>query len=363
MPAIAFLLFSGRKFGGMERRYVRLFGHLCRSRGDVVLLSTHDAIEGAKDLGIDVPRECVRAIDFALGDDSGLLKKANRLYGLIKAFCLVATGRYRQVHIVANPGLLVDLYARMSRLLPRYSFSVVDSRLGFPPNLINRVVRPAYAVDCLSETIGQYVRAQCGKAADLEKIHVSPCSFIDLQEIDAGDRERDIDVVMMARFSPEKGYSLLLEALPRMPSNLLVHLCGFGPNPPLTSRAEVYESSQPIEVLSRTKIFLSIQQTENYPSQSLLEAMACGCAIVATDVGETRRLLDESCAVLIPPSSDHLVEAIMRLINDPGRRQRLGLAARKRIFHEHTLERFSEYFEKMILGDDVEQDRKIRVEG
>jgi len=53
----------------------------------------------------------------------------------------------------------------------------------------------------------------------------------------------------------------------------------------------------------------------------------------------------------------------MRLINDPGRRQRLGLAARKRIFHEHTLERFSEYFEKMILGDDVEQDRKIRVEG
>ncbi len=330
----------------------------------MVLLSTHDAVDGARDLGIDIPSECIHLIDFDLGNSSGIFRKLNRLYGLIKALFMVAIGPYRHVHIVANPGLLVYLYARMSCLLPRYSFSVVDSRLGFSSRLINRTVRPAYAVDCLSETIGRYVQVRCSRPADMKKVHVSPCSFIDLRKIDAEHRiSRDIDVVMMARFSPEKGYSLMLETLPRMPRDLIVHLCGFGPEPPETSRAEVYESKEPIEILSRSKIFLSLQQTENYPSQALLEAMACGCAIIATDVGETRRLLDESCAVLIPSSPDRLVEAVVSLIGDPDRCRRLGSAARRRIFEEHTLERFSEYFEKMILGDGIAPAKNIPAGG
>jgi len=353
MSKIAFLLFSGRKFGGMERRYVRLFLHFYRNDGDVVLLSTHDAIEGARDLGMIIPEGAVRFIDFDLGSFPVFIRKANRLYGLIRALLISAVERYRHVHIVANPGFLVSLYSRMRFFLPRYSFSVVDSRLGFRPELIVQTVRFAYAIDCLSETIGQFVKARCRRIADTQKIHVAPCSFIDLKEINVEPQVRDIDVVMMARFSPEKGYSLLMEALPKIPMDLVVHLCGFGPVPPKSARAKVYECREPIKVLSRSKIFLSIQQTENYPSQALLEAMACGCAIIATDVGETRRLLDESCAVLIPSSPVSLADAIRGLASDADRCRDLGAAARKRVFEDHTLERFAAYFEDAILGGGV----------
>ena len=43
----------------------------------------------------------------------------------------------------------------------------------------------------------------------------------------------------------------------------------------------------PQHILEKSKIILSIQQYNNYPSRSLLEAMACGNIPVVTDVGNT----------------------------------------------------------------------------
>ena len=92
--------------------------------------------------------------------------------------------------------------------------------------------------------------------------------------------------------------------------------------------ASVYTTDAPYEVLAQTKIFLSLQKTNNYPSQSLLEAMASGCAIIATDVGETRRLLDETRSILIPYDAVYLKSAIEKLMNDQALRLQLGKAAR-----------------------------------
>ncbi len=348
MPGTAFLLFSGTKFGGMERRYARLVDFLSRKGVEVTLLCTSDALKGVHDLGIDLPPSRVQLIDVGWIKTGGVLGRINRLYGLARAFWMMATGRYQQIHVIANPGLLVLSYAWLGRFLPPLSFSVVDSRLGFDSRIVGTSVRRARAVDCLSDTIGEYVRGQCRNSSDALKIRVAPCSFTDISGVRLRE-ERDIDVVMMARFSPEKGYGLFLESLPKLPQNLEIHLCGFGPQPPETPRAKVYESSDPFEVLSRAKIFLSLQHTENYPSQALLEAMASGCAVIATDVGETRKLLDESCALLIPPNSDRLADAINRLVNESLLRKRLGLTARERVLREHTLERFATYFESDIL--------------
>lgn len=52
-------------------------------------------------------------------------------------------------------------------------------------------------------------------------------------------------------------------------------------------------------ILSQSKVFVSLQKHNNYPSQSLLEAMACGNAVVATDRGETRRLVTSDLGILI----------------------------------------------------------------
>src|SRR5207247_1016785 len=63
---------------------------------------------------------------------------------------------------------------------------------------------------------------------------------------------------------------------------------------------------------------------------ALIEAMAAGKAVVATAVGGVPDVVDDSLTgVLIPPRSpEALAEAVVGLAADPGRRARLGEAAR-----------------------------------
>jgi glycosyltransferase involved in cell wall biosynthesis len=65
----------------------------------------------------------------------------------------------------------------------------------------------------------------------------------------------------------------------------------------------------------------------------LLEAAACGRAIVATDVGGTREIFppDALAAVLVAPgSAAELAEAAAVLLGDGATRAALGAAARRR---------------------------------
>ncbi|PWS21862.1 hypothetical protein DKP78_21375, partial [Enterococcus faecium] len=59
----------------------------------------------------------------------------------------------------------------------------------------------------------------------------------------------------------------------------------------LTDSVTVQPYADMSEIFSRSSIFVSLQRTENYPSQSLLEAMAARNAVVATRVGETAKLV------------------------------------------------------------------------
>jgi glycosyltransferase involved in cell wall biosynthesis len=66
-------------------------------------------------------------------------------------------------------------------------------------------------------------------------------------------------------------------------------------------------------------------------STVVLEAMCCGAAVVATDVGGIREQLDEETGVIVPPGdSAALARAICDLLADTGRRRQLGQAARRK---------------------------------
>ena len=67
-------------------------------------------------------------------------------------------------------------------------------------------------------------------------------------------------------------------------------------------------------------------------STVVLEAMFCGAAVIATDVGGIREQLDENTGVIVPPrDSAALVHAIGALLADRDRRCRLGQAARLKV--------------------------------
>ena len=79
-----------------------------------------------------------------------------------------------------------------------------------------------------------------------------------------------------------------------------------------------YFEKKPETVLARTKVFLSIQKYENYPSHSLLEAICSGMLPIVTDIGESKEMFkneDIIRYISTPLSVVELGEAIEEILN------------------------------------------------
>jgi glycosyltransferase involved in cell wall biosynthesis len=88
-------------------------------------------------------------------------------------------------------------------------------------------------------------------------------------------------------------------------------------------------------------------------SIGLLEAMACGRSIVATDVPGTREALDDVCGPLVQPEDpDALAAAIVPKLQDPVRAASEGRAARERVEQAYPVDLtragFAELYEELL---------------
>jgi glycosyltransferase involved in cell wall biosynthesis len=78
--------------------------------------------------------------------------------------------------------------------------------------------------------------------------------------------------------------------------------------------------------------------TEGFP-YTLIEAMTCGRACVATDVGGVTEAIADTGLVVAPRSSAALAQACLTLLRDDDLRRRLGAAARERALRFFTVDR------------------------
>jgi sugar transferase (PEP-CTERM/EpsH1 system associated) len=91
-------------------------------------------------------------------------------------------------------------------------------------------------------------------------------------------------------------------------------------------------------LLPHFDVFALPSQAEGI-SNTLLEAMACGCAPVATDVGGNPELVEHEASGLLVPAQDSaaLAAALARLVNDAGLRERLAAASLRRAREQFSL--------------------------
>ncbi len=149
-------------------------------------------------------------------------------------------------------------------------------------------------------------------------------------------------LVYAGRLAPEKGVDLLLDgwadARRRGCSGVLC-LVGEGPErAALERRARDHgvlgavrfagPTDDVVPWLRAADVFVLPSRQEGL-SVALLEAMACGVAVVATDVGGTRAAAD-GAAVLVPPAPAALSAAIRGVLDEPERALALGESARRR---------------------------------
>ena len=77
--------------------------------------------------------------------------------------------------------------------------------------------------------------------------------------------------------------------------------------------------------------------SEGFP-YSLIEAMACGLPAVATGVGGVAEAVADTGLVVPPRAPDRFGHAVLELLDDTPRRQKLGVMARDRVLEHFTLD-------------------------
>ncbi len=161
-------------------------------------------------------------------------------------------------------------------------------------------------------------------------------------------------VTYLGRLDPEKRVEELIRSFlsRRWPADHLLLIAGTGSqdrrlralagaDPRVRFLGMVTSFEERVDLLRATDIF-ALPSTAEGLSLSLLEAMAGGCAIVATDAGEHGAVL-RGAGLVIPahPLEPALGEALERLRSDPGLRRSLGSAARRRAVAEHGLDAYA----------------------
>jgi glycosyltransferase involved in cell wall biosynthesis len=94
-------------------------------------------------------------------------------------------------------------------------------------------------------------------------------------------------------------------------------------------------------------------------SNAVLEYMAAGLPVIATNVGANARLLDNGkCGLLVPPGDEPALEqALDDVIQDEDHAARLGQAARLRVEAEYSrtamIRRFEDFYRKLVFGGKI----------
>jgi glycosyltransferase involved in cell wall biosynthesis len=150
----------------------------------------------------------------------------------------------------------------------------------------------------------------------------------------------------------EKNLPLLLEAFQTVALNrpgIRLLITGSGPEEPalralaatlgIESKC-VFQASTPdvTGTLSAIDIFVLPSLTEGL-SNALMEAMACGCCVIASAVGGLPELVSDGVTGLLFPSDDKdaLTARLTEVVDDAARRQALGAAAAERICRDFSL--------------------------
>ncbi|MBX5489261.1 MAG: glycosyltransferase, partial [Mycolicibacterium hassiacum] len=218
--------------------------------------------------------------------------------------------------IAVSPEVRDDLVEL--RVAPASKFTVV--RLGL--DLERRIAAPEGARERVRSELGvgrdQFLVVWLGRMTEIKRVD-------DLLRIFAVLRRRGVDAVLaLVGDGPNRA------DLQRLADELgvadAVRFAGF--------RADVGSVFRACDAVALTSA------NEGTPV-SLIEALAAGCAVVTTDVGGARDVVDDGRAGFLVPAGDldGFADRLEELAGSPELRRRLGEAGRKHVFARYSVDR------------------------
>ncbi len=370
-PKRIFVLLLSTGLGGAEKRFSNLFKYLYENPDHEVYIDFYVNISLAKQIQSFYQvrkNDNIRFVYFGFpfqpaknGRIVVLSKRLDQVYLFFLLFFKRIFISYDAAHFINLSALRYHFLVRTSKKIwSCFNSENPESELPIQSMELRRLYSQLSSIDCLDENIAKVVRLG---STDFDiKVTSSPCSFIDYRG--TGIQSKEILLTFSGYFRAYKGVHLLIEALKNCMetcTELKVQFLGKGDLEGLIryelatyvqrGRVEIGYAKHTIEKLKKSLIFVSLQQKENYPSQSLLEAMACGNAVVATNVGLTNLLVNKHTGILIDYDVEQLSEAIVKLYRHKSMAIGLGKNGRQLVMKSHTVERFWDYLKTIYLTD------------
>jgi len=364
---------DGIEFGGGERVFAQLLNGLPEDRFEPYLASApNDAfLKNIKSKNL-----VFYPVDFSNRFNPLPLM---RLYRIVKS---------QRIDIVHSQGARADFFARIAAKLAKVPIIISTVQMlveGYNVGYLKRFLYQTF--DRFSERFVDYflVVSSVLKENMIEVHGIPPDKIIKIYngiETDyykpVGNEEMrykirrefavndsDILIASLGRLVWQKGFEYFLHAIPEIlreiPDARFI-LVGDGPLRPELERlaVELGEGDKIIfagyrsdvrDVLAALDIVVIPSVLEGFPMITL-EAMAMAKPIVAAKIdGITEQITDGINGILIPPKdSSAIAQAIIRLINDRESGKKLGLAARKKVEQEFSVEKMVSETEKVYLS-------------
>jgi len=341
--------------GGAEKLLVDFARHADRGRFDLHFVSL--GTRGVLAQDIEACGWPVTALDQPTGVRPALLWRLFRLLGRLRAD--VVHTHDERPHLY---GTLAGRLARVKQVihtrhhglnirLSRRQIWLVKAMAGW----IDRYV-------CVSRDSARVAAAQGIPHRKVEVIH----NGIDLERFpDAGPRPRG-PIVAVARLSPEKSLDTLVRATAlavQEDRDITVEIAGDGPcRGELAALAEqlgltvrqlrfLGQVKEIPQLLARSDVFVLPSLSEGI-SLTLLEAMASGMAVAATQVGGNPEVVADGATGLLVPAGDPpaLAAALLRLRRQRDLNRRLGRAGRARVERLFDIRRMVADYEALYQG-------------
>jgi glycosyltransferase involved in cell wall biosynthesis len=402
LPNTAFVLFSSGAFGGAERRFANLFLHLNSVYpGKFCFIINHKLYQQLKRVFADLPEDGIIVtgepprvaeiskaesnIGYSLPPDPLELdsstsfprkvywyyKNKMRQKKLFKEIERLKTEMNLGAVVGVFSGILpLVFYMNRAGKKPAVIFSNMDSwfsEVHFDMKKLwyrkyysfNYAMENADMVDFLSPFVAEGVK-QRNVNIPQDKISVAPSSFADYSKCRVGKKEK-FEIAFSSRLEPGKNPMLFLESAEEILKShpeIKFHVLGDGTlaeevrnfinDRKLEKNITFRFHPNPPDIFAETSVFVSLQSGTNYPSQSILEAMACGNAIIASSRGDTGMFINSTNGILVELNKDSVVSAMKRLIEDPAFTRKLGNSAVKTATENHTIEKMTEYYIGLI---------------
>mgnify|MGYP006289912995 CR=1 FL=1 len=244
------------------------------------------------------------------------------------------------------PGPMVRMLSWLERyLLHRVDYIITASTM-FADKLRGQGIAPV-------TTIGNY--------QSLEPFDALTETEILAARTNLGLQPDDLALVYIGGFSRNRQLLPLIEAARNLP-DVRVFLWGDGHqrNQVVSSAAQVpnvkylgWLSSEDVPLYTSAADVIYYCLLPNYPGavynapNTLSNAMAAGCPIIANDVGDLGRIIRQNgCGLLLPEATPaHICQAVKKL-KDPIVRQQMGIAGRRAA---------ETFYNWTIAGDELEQ--------